>query len=255
MLCLTRCSSSRSSCRASRSSTDNNKPGLRQLQTQTWYEIVDGQGSWQFVDEDVGVILELDASGTLIHSAPGGVGINTATPTATLDVAGTAKVSGESTLSGNTAVGGTLAVTGATTGSSATYSSDVSVGGALGVTGTTTLASGVVLSADTHTVTHSGATALAITSSSGYVGIENVQINDSSIGVSSKENLVGLTTTGVAVDGTLTTTGDITGNAITANGAVTASTTLAVTGDTTVGGTFAATGSSKSTHFLTDCCV
>mmetsp|Transcript_9502 Transcript_9502/g.22396 ORF Transcript_9502/g.22396 Transcript_9502/m.22396 type:complete len:351 (+) Transcript_9502:81-1133(+) len=228
---------------APRASADNHTPGLRQLQTaNTWYEIIDTEGSWQFVDEDIGVILELDAAGTLIQSAPGGVGINTAIPTATLDVAGTANVSGDSTLGGNAAVGGTLDVTGATTGSTATYSSDVSVGGTLGVTGTTTLATGVVLSEDAHTITHSGATSLAITSTTGYVSVEDVEINASSIGVSTKQDLVGLAADGVTIDGTLTTTGDISVAAITASAAVTAASTLDVASDTTVGGTFAATG-------------
>lgn len=216
----------------------------------TWYEIIDTEGSWQFVDEDVGIILELDASGTLIQSAPGGVGINTATPTATLDVAGTANVSGDSTLSGDAAVGGTLDVTGATTGSTATYSSDVSVGGSLGVTGTTTLATGVVLSEDTHTITHSGLTSLAITSTTGYVSVEDVEINANSIGVSTKQDLVGLAADGVTIDGTLTTTGDISVAAIAASAAVTAASTLDVASDTTVGGTFAATGAGKSIHFV-----
>ena len=234
-----------------RPSTDNHKPGLRQLQTaNTWYEIIDGEGSWQFVDEDVGVILELDASGTLIQSASGGVGINNASPPATLDVAGTAIVSGDSTLSGNTAIGGTLDVTGATTGSTAAYSSDVSVGGTLGVTGITTLATGVVLSEDAHTITHSGATSLAITSTTGYVSVEDVEINASSIGVSTKQDLVGLAADGVTIDGTLTTTGDISVAAITASGAVTAASTLDVASDTTVGGTFAATGVGKSIHLM-----
>lgn len=241
-----------------RPSTDNHKPNLRQLQTaNTWYEIIDTEGSWQFVDEDVGIILELDAAGTLIQSAPGGVGINTATPTATLDVDGTANISGDSTLSGNAAVGGTLDVTGASTGSTATYSSDVSVGGNLGVTGTTTLATGVVLSEDAHTITHSGATSLAITSTTGYVSVEDVEINASSIGVSTKQDLVGLAADGVTIDGTLTTTGDISVAAITASAAVTAASTLNVASDTTVGGTFAATGTGKSIHFtiVTTCIV
>jgi len=165
-----------------------------------------------------------------------------------LDVAGTANVSGDSTLGGNAAVGGTLDVTGATTGSTATYSSDVSVGGTLGVTGTTTLATGVVLSEDAHTITHSGATSLAITSTTGYVSVEDVEINASSIGVSTKQDLVGLAADGVTIDGTLTTTGDISVAAIAAS-AVTAS-TLDVASDTTVGGTFAATGVGKSIHFM-----
>ena len=232
-----------------RPSTDNHKPGLRQLQTaNTWYDIVDDEGSWRFVDEDVGIILELDAAGTLIQSAPTGVGINTATPTATLDVDGTANVSGDSTLSGNAAIGGTLDVTGASTGSTATYSSDVAVGGTLSVTGTTTLATGVVLSEDAHTVTHSGADSLAITSTNGYVSIEDVEISADSIGVSAKQDLVGLAAAGVTIDGTLTTTGDINVAAIAASGAVTAASTLDVTSDTTVGGTFAATGVGESIH-------
>lgn len=235
--------------------TDNHTPGLRQLQTtNTWYDIIDNAGSWQFVDEDnAKVILELDAAGTLIQSATAGVGINTAAPTATLDVDGTAKVSGDSTLTGNTAVGGTLDVTGATTGSTATYSSDVSVEGTLSVTGTTTLAAGVVLSEDAHTVTHSGATSLAITSTTGYVSIEDVEINASSIGVSTKQDLVGLAAAGVTIDGTLTTTGDINVAAITANGAVNAASTLDVASDTTVGGTFAATGVGELIIFIICC--
>ena len=143
-------------------------------------------------------------------------------------------------------------MTGATTGSTATYSSDVSVGGTLGVTGTTTLATGVVLSEDAHTITHSGTTSLAITSTTGYVSVEDVEINASSIGVSTKQDLVGLAADGVTIDGTLTTTGDISVAAITASAAVTAASTLAVASDTTVGGTFAATGVSKSFHF-NDC--
>ena len=161
-------------------------------------------------------------------------------------------------------------MTGATTGSTATYSSDVSVGGTLGVTGTTTLATGVVLSEDAHTITHSGTTSLAITSTTGYVSVEDVEINASSIGVSTKQDLVGLAADGVTIDGTLTTTGDISVAAITASAAVTAASTLALIEQnnelfkqtelqerldkvaTTVGGTFAATGVSKSFHF-NDC--
>ena len=141
-------------------------------------------------------------------------------------------------------------MTGATTGSTATYSSDVSVEGTLSVTGTTTLATAVTLSEDAHTVTHSGATSLAITSTSGYVSIEDVEINASSIGVSTKQDLVGLAAAGVTIDGTLTTTGDISVAAITASGAVTATSTLDVTSDTTVGGTFAATGVGESIILL-----
>jgi len=116
---------------------------------------------------------------------------------------------------------GTLAVTGATTlASTLGVTSDMTVGtsqftvvassgntaiaGTLAVTGITTLAEALRLSANTAVLTHTGTTGLAITSTSGYVDVEDVRITGAAIGVSGDADLVTLSNAQVTVAGSVT---------------------------------------------------
>ena len=111
-----------------------------------------------------------------------------------------------------------------------THGSTLDVAGAtnltntLDVSGATTLGSTVELAAAAATVTHSGATSLTISSTSGFVAVESVQFDGANIGINGDPNLMALTSGVLTVDGKV------------------ASTTLDVTGATTLGGTVAVGG-------------
>ena len=134
-------------------------------------------------------------------------------------VAGTLGVSGNvavntnmftvTATNGNTAVAGTLGVTGATTLSSATLSDDITMSKAAAA------------------LTHSGTTSLTVSSTNGfvsiagatgsYVDVESIRFTDNTIGINGDTDIITLTSATAAVAGALTV-----------------STTLGVTGVTTL---------------------
>jgi hypothetical protein len=71
------------------------------------------------------------------------------------------------------------------------------------------------------TLTHSGTTGLAITSTAGYVDVESVRFTGDDVGVAGKTDLLQLATAGVTVDGTLAATGTTTLVAASLSGGVT----------------------------------
>ena len=119
---------------------------------------------------------------------------------------------------------GVLTVDGKVASTTLETSGAATVGTTLDVSGATTLDSTVSLAAAAATVTHSGATSLTISSTSGFVAVESVQFDGANIGISTDTNLMALTSGVLTVDGKV------------------ASTTLDVTGATTLGGTVAVGG-------------
>jgi fibronectin-binding autotransporter adhesin len=159
-------------------------------------------------------------------------------------------IGGESSFRGAVEMAGTLVVTGATTLSSTLgVAGDVTVGtsqftvdassgntdiaGTLAVTGITTLAEDLRLSEDAAALTHTGTTGLAITSTSGYVDVEDVRITGAAIGVSGDTDLVSLSKAQVTVAGSVTIEDRLdVGGESSFYGAVEMSATLGVDGDT-----------------------
>ena len=163
---------------------------------------------------------------------------------------------------GNTVVGGTLGVTGAATLSSSldvaqTFrvatskftvdhsSGNTVVAGTLAVDGATTLKSAVSLPLDAATITHtadsSPTAGLTISSTNAHVDVESVRFTGNTIGVANDPDLVTLGVSAVTIDGTATSTGDLT---------VVDNTKFQVTaanGNTVVGGTLGVTGATSLT--------
>ena len=132
--------------------------------------------------------------------------------------------------SGNVSMTGALAVTGATSLSSTlAVTGNSTVGGTLAVTGNTTL---------TGTLGVSGATTLALNG----LNVGSGQLNCTGGGVSTNGNL--------SVTGTSAFTGNAAFTTLSASGAVSLSSTLAVTGNTTLSGTLSVTGASSFTGNL-----
>ena len=160
-------------------------------------------------------------------------------------------------------VGGTLTATGDLTVGTAGFvvtaaNGNTAVPGTLGVTGLLTLA-GASLSGDIATskaaaaITHTGATSLAISSSTGFVSIaggasgtaqyvlvEDVRFAGADIGIAADPDLLGLADGAATVRGALTATGDLTIGAdkltvVASSGNTAVAGTLGVTSDVTVG--------------------
>jgi len=137
------------------------------------------------------------------------------------------------------------------------------IAGTLAVTGITTLAEDLRLSENTAALTHTGTTGLAITSTSGYVDVEDLRFTGAAIGVSGTPTVVTVASGGAAVSGTLSVTGaaamsaavsvgttlSVTG-ATALSAALSVGTTLGVTGAATVGGTLAVAGATGLTTTL-----
>lgn len=151
--------------------------------------------------------------------------------TTTLSASGNATVGGTLGVTGNTTVGGTLGVTGATTLSSTLgVTGNTTVGGTFGVTGATTLST---LTCTTIGSQGHNPSSNSTSDSSGY-----------SLGTSSYRwrNLYarnGYFSNEAAIGGTLSVTG-----------ATTLSSTLGVTGNTTVGGSIKATNEIETSSWL-----
>ena len=183
------------------------------------------------------------------------------------EVAGTLAVAGASTLS-------TLDVTGATT-LAALSAGATSLTSTLGVAGIATLADDLRMSEDTAALTHTGTTGLAITSTSGYVDVEDLRFTGLQMGTATTPKVITVSDSGVTVTGSLSTddlvfTGDFvigddkfkvaqaTGNTevagtlavsgatgladLAVGGAATVSSTLVVAGASTLSDTLAVTG-------------
>ena len=101
--------------------------------------------------------------------------------------------------SGNTAVAGTLGVTGATT-----------LASTLDVTDLVTLQENIVMMQSSSALTHSAASGgLAITSTNGYVDIEEARFTGKKIGINGDETLLTLAAGGVTVTGAMTVSDDV----------------------------------------------
>jgi len=100
----------------------------------------------------------------------------------------------------------TITVSGAIT--DGTYTSD-GTGGFTGVAGIT-MTGTLTLSAASAAITHSGATSLTISSTSGFVAVESIQFAAANIGVSGDTDLLQLAANSLVVNGAITGTTDIT---------------------------------------------
>jgi hypothetical protein len=117
----------------------------------------------------------------------------------TLDVSGATILSSTLGVSGDMAVGTSQFTVNASSGNTA-------IAGTLAVRGITTLADDLQLSSDTTALTHTGTTGLAITSTSGYVDVEDLRFTGAAIGVSGNPIVVTVASGGAAVTGTLSAT-------------------------------------------------
>ena len=152
----------------------------------------------------------------------------------TLDVASHFKVAGTKfavdAASGNTVIAGTLAVTGAT----------VTLSSSLGLNGAATISDDITMTKQSAAITHNAATGgLAITSTYGYVDVENLRVTGNVIGLSTDVGIITLADGAVAIDGTLDTTGDFKVDS-------TKFTVDSVSGNTAVAGTLNVTGAAIS---------
>ena len=121
----------------------------------------------------------------------------------TLDVANTFRVATNKFVvdhsSGNTAVAGTLGVTGAT-----------ALASTLDVADLVTLQDNIVMMQSSSALTHSAASGgLAITSTNGYVDIEEARFTGKKIGINGDETLLTLAAGGVTVTGAMTVSDDV----------------------------------------------
>ena len=126
--------------------------------------------------------------------------------------------------SGNTTVGGTLTQTAGqvtlngnvdatagldVTGAALTAAAGLTVSaGAMDIDVATDMAAALTMSGNSATITHSGTTSLVIASTSGFVGVEDVQFAGANVGVSGDTDLLQLASGALDVNGTLTATGD-----------------------------------------------
>ena len=121
----------------------------------------------------------------------------------TLDVANTFRVATNKFVvdhsSGNTAVAGTLDVTGATT-----------LASTLDIADLVTLQDNIVMMQSSSALTHSAASGgLAITSTNGYVDIEEARFTGKKIGINGDETLLTLAAGGVTVTGAMNVSDDV----------------------------------------------
>ena len=156
----------------------------------------------------------------------------------TLDVSGTFKVSTKFTVdsgSGNTDVDGTLGVTAATTLSST-----------LSVQSDATLKNSLLMSKAAAAITHTASSGgLIISSTAGYVNVEDIRFTGATIGTSGDPDLISL------ADGHATVTGKLTANDDFSVATTGKFTVTAATGDTSVGGTLDVTAATTLSDTLT----
>jgi hypothetical protein len=156
----------------------------------------------------------------------------------TLDVSGTFKVSTKFTVdsdSGNTDVDGTLGVTAATTLSST-----------LSVQSDATLKNSLLMSKAAAAITHTASSGgLTISSTAGYVNVEDIRFTGATIGTSGDPDLISL------ADGHATVTGKLTANDDFSVATTGKFTVTAATGDTSVGGTLGVTAATTLSDTLT----
>ena len=110
-------------------------------------------------------------------------------------VAGTLTAGGATTLSSTLAVTSLATLSGGAAVTGATTTTTLDVNGVADISGTLTL------SGTTHAVTHTGATGMAITSTSGYVDVEDLRFTGSQIGTSSMPNVIAVSDAGVVITG------------------------------------------------------
>jgi len=130
------------------------------------------------------------------------------TLSSTLDVIGATDLASSLLVTGAANLSSTLGVSGDVTVGTSQFtvnasSGDTAIAGTLAVTGITTLADDLQLSSTTTALTHTGTTGLAITSTSGYVDVEEVRFTGAAIGVSGTPTVVTVASGGAAVTGTL----------------------------------------------------
>jgi len=180
------------------------------------------------LSEDIAALTHTGTTGLAITSTSGYVDVEDLRFTgAAIGVSGTPTV--VTVASGGAAVTGTLSAT------SSTHLSST-----LGVAGITTLADDLIISEDAAVLTHTGTTGLAITSTSGYVDVEDLRFTGTQIGTSSVPNVIAVSDAGVVITGSLSSTsfsfeGDF---AVGAN----KFTVEAISGNTAVAGTLAVAG-------------
>jgi len=175
----------------------------------------------------------------------GGLEVDGATALHNTAVAGTLAVTSATTLSstlgvtGATTLSSTLGVTGATTLSSAALSTTLNVTGATTLT-SAALSGDITMTKTAAALTHTGAAStdgLTITSSNGFVVVEDVRFTGASIGIRGDTDMITLTADTVTVDGavsstTLTSTGATTAGYLGVNGVADISGTLTLSGAT-----------------------
>ena len=179
-------------------------------------------------DTDVGGTFGVTGATTL-GSTLGVTGATTLL--STLDVSGTFKVASTKFTvdsgTGNTVVGGTLGVT-----SAATLSSTLSV------TSDATLMNSLLMSNAAAAITHSHSASsggLTISSTNGYVNVEDVRFTGTTIGTSGDTDLISLADGHATITGKLTANNDF-------SVATSAFTVASSSGNTAVGGTFTVAG-------------
>ena len=208
------------------------------------------------ISEDAAALTHTGTTGLAITSNTGYVDVEDLRFTgAAIGVAGHPTV--VTVASGGAAVTGTLSA-----------SSSAHLSSTLDVAGITTFAEHLLMLEDTTELTHTGATGLVITSTSGYVDVEDLRFTGAQIGTSKISDIITVLDAGVVINGSLSSTsfslegdfvvgadkftveassgnttvagtlavaGALTPASLGVSGAATMGTTLAVTGDFVVG--------------------
>jgi len=162
----------------------------------------------------------LEVSGAAIMSTTLGVTGGT-TLSSSLDVTGAATLSSSLAVTGIAALSSALAVAGITTLADLGVNGNLSVGtnqftvdassgntavaGTLAVAGITTLADDLLMSENTAALTHNGSSGLEITSTGGYVDVEDIRFTGLQIGTANTPKVITVSDLGVTVTGSLST--------------------------------------------------
>jgi fibronectin-binding autotransporter adhesin len=207
-----------------------------------------------------GNFLSLMTNGTqrMTFDISGNVGINTATPSFTLDVSGTTRITGASTIAG------ILSLTAGTTSTSTTTGSLVVTGG-VGISGATYIggtlnAAGITSLTSNTTSTSTTTGSLVVTGGVGISGATYIggALNVSGATTQGTTTISGITTISNATASTNTTTGAVVitggsgiGGALNVAGATALSSTLSVSGITTITNATAATNATTGALVIT----
>ena len=150
--------------------------------------------------------------------------------------------------SGDTTVAGTLGVTQATSlYNTLQVTQGTTLLSTLSVTGAATVKDNILMEKASAAITHNAASGgVDITSTNGYVSVEDVRFTGSNIGTSANDDLIAIAAGSVTIKGTLDTTADIrvATNKFTvdASGNTAAAGTLGVSGVTTLGSSLTVSG-------------